>query len=214
MIFRSAPDFGNVQGRNSMLRKTQSQPQPPKSGSSSHGQGALSSTSHTNLSDKDLGGAGGLRCKVSTGEVERKTSCPSSPTSRDPPNEKPRLENKKTAPAAIGATIGLAMSPAAVTSGSPKPKRLFEGFRNTLRPKSKSQDNSTANSSGSTGAVGGAASANTTNAPSGGKSPSPAPPGGATATSPNDPYSSAPSLSESIHEDRADENENESIVSS
>ncbi len=107
-----------------MLRKTHSQP-PAASHQKS------SSSSNSNSSDKDAKS----RCKSIPGsalgdkkDVDRKTSV----TGKDS-GEKSKLENKKPSTGAVGGA----------SSGSPKPKRtIFEGFRNTLRPKSKSQDGS------------------------------------------------------------------------
>ena len=175
---RSAPEFGaqQQQGRNSLLRKTQSQPQPQGKGKSKDkkkGKKGASKNDHGNLSGsggdiQDNAKSRSYPNPLSLGsgpegtpppdganakhqDLERKTSCPTSPTSKD--GDKPKLENKKTAPGALGGGAG---------GGSPKPKRnIFDGLKNTLRPKSKSQDNSSSNSSGGAAITG--ASAQTSN---------------------------------------------------
>ena len=106
-LFRSAPEFGSIQ-RSTMLRKTQSQPNPQKLPTSRKYR-------------EDTEGKLGL-----LDSLPQKSSCPSSPTEKQDQVlvEKLKLEAVKTAPAALGQ--------------SSRPKRtLFDGFRNTLRPKSK-----------------------------------------------------------------------------
>ena len=162
MFPRSAPEFGapqQQQGRNSLLRKTQSQPQAQKGKKEKKGKKG-SKSDHSDLSKSNAtqdnaqrskggfpnplsigtgdGGAGAPDGSNNHQDLERKTSCPTSPTSKD--GDKPKLENKKTAPGALGGVAGHGPN---AGGGSPKPKRnIFEGLKNTLRPKSKSQDNS------------------------------------------------------------------------
>ena len=185
---RSAPEFGaqQQQGCNSLVRKTKSQPQSQGKGKSKDkkkGKKGASKSDHGNLSGSSggdtqdsvksrsypnplsLGGSGAEGTPPPDGanakhqDLERKTSCPTSPTGKD--GDKPKLENKKTAPGALGGSAG-------VGGGSPKPKRnIFDGLKNTLRPKSKSQDNSSSNSSGGA-AITGASSQTSNSATAGG----------------------------------------------
>ena len=154
MCCRSAPEFGqSEQGRNALLRKTQSQPHTQKGKDKKQKVKKSASKSDANLSNNSqnsknvrsfpsplpnissIGTAEDTTGGKESQGLDRKTSCPTSPTAKD--GDKPKLENKKTAPGALGAAGG----------GSPKPKRnIFEGLKNTLRPKSKSQDNSSSNS--------------------------------------------------------------------
>lgn len=128
-----------------MLRKTQSQPQPSKNFSlPSFGFGfkkKQDSQKHSRHQSvpSPVGELG--HNKKDKSDVDRKTSCPSSPTGKEPPT-KHKLENKKTAPAGLGSSSG----------GSPKPKRtIFEGFKHTLRPKSRSHDKASAAAASSSG---------------------------------------------------------------
>ncbi len=117
-----------------MLRKTQSQPHPA-------GQKVL--TVSTTAASQDTK----LHTKAM---VERKVSCPASPTAKEAETSS-KLENRMTAPPSLGSSMG-----------SPKPKRFLEGLRGTLRTgKSKSQDGAstlsktgTASDAGSTVASG------------------------------------------------------------
>jgi triple functional domain protein len=118
----SAPEFSSMQ-KNSMLRKTQSQPAHK---SSPPGSRSLRKDSQKHKSMPAPGFA------APESEKERKTSCPTSPTAKEPP-EKAKLENKKTAPAAIGSM-----------SGSPKPRRFKNPF--PLKGKAKQNDGSSGKS--------------------------------------------------------------------
>ena len=124
----SAPEISNVQQRNSLLRKTQSQPSKSK-------------TSTLPKSSKEKTKSGGSETKHT-----RTKSIPSS------------IQNavhagKKDSSGSIAGGDGKAVAPGSPTvkdtaeKSSPKPKRgLFEGFKHTLRSK-KSHDSSSKSSS-------------------------------------------------------------------
>jgi hypothetical protein len=126
-----------------MLRKTQSQPQPQGNiiKATTLPAAVSSSCTASSGSKKDSKADNPKRCQsvphAAQAAVNSKEGVPS--PSQDASVEKLKLENKKTAPPTLGGP-----------SGSPKPKRtILEGFRNTLRPKSKSQETNKVNSSSS-----------------------------------------------------------------
>ena len=122
---RSAPEIGSLQ-RNSLLRKTHSHPQskpptppPPQSLNQEAAKNLRSIRSVpsplTPTSDS----------KKSIEDLNHKASTPSSPTVRENPLEKSKLENRKST-----------ASTTSSSSGSPKARRtIFDGMRNTLRQK-------------------------------------------------------------------------------
>ncbi len=162
LLFRSSPEFNPAQdggepGRNSLLRKTQSQPQPQQSKGKDK---KKKSKKNASKSDANLSASAqaqdsshpthpgplplGDTLDTRHVDLERKTSCPTSPTAKEASGDKPKLENKKTAPGSLGGAVG-GHPHHPHGGGSPKPKRnIFEGLKNTLRPKSKSQDNTSA----------------------------------------------------------------------
>jgi len=119
-IHVSAPEFGTSVQKNAILRKTHSQPHPHKNS----GLGGSLDQPKRKSTPSPLG--------FNKDAVENcSKSGPASPVARD--NEKPLLGSRKSGPG---------------SSGSPKPRRnIFEGFKNTLRPKSKSQDTASAGGS-------------------------------------------------------------------
>ena len=117
----SAPEFQNLQ-KNSMLRKTQSQPAKTQTLPKEKGK-----DKNKKSEDKDKHS----RAKSVPSPIHSGTSqtgkAPMSPTAKDLPTDKLKKSGE---------------------SGSPKPKRsLFDGFKNTLRSK-KSHDSSKGSSSG------------------------------------------------------------------
>ena len=154
-LFRSAPELSNS-GKDSHLRKTQSQPQPARGtnlGSPAkgrirddRGQGDLNQgDGHKHSRCKSVPTP--LNQKVSipgAGPEFRDSSCPSSPIAECSKDFTQEKDSKKAA-------NNLSNSSIPESGDSVKPKKtIFEGFRNTLRKSkdgSAKSDNSYANSS-------------------------------------------------------------------
>lgn len=118
--------MSNLQ-RNSMLRKTQSQPQPSKTNTLP----PMSSIKNIKKETQKHS-----RCKSVPGPAEDAVN-PKKKPSDDVNNKDKKAESRKTS-----------------ANSSPKPKRtIFEGFRNTLRPKSKSHEASSVSSKVSTAVI-------------------------------------------------------------
>ena len=121
-LCRSTPELGlGCLTKNSQLRKTHSQPQPQKS------PGQKPSKSKSKESPKHS------RTKSVPNDSKDKCTdgkhCPASPSGKSASLEKSKSDSKR--------------------SGSPKPKKtIFEGFRNTLRSKGKSDTSRTTSVSG------------------------------------------------------------------
>lgn len=134
----SAPEFGNVQQSNSLLRKTQSQPTkskistlPKVSKEKKHGKGDHSKHARTKSIPTPI--------QQNTSNVKTKDDNVSSSKSPGSPTIKENTEKS-----------------------SPKPKRgIFQGFKHTLRSK-KSQPDSSSKSSGHLGAAAGTSSSQLT----------------------------------------------------
>ena len=116
-IIRSTPDFGNVQ-KNSVLRKTQSQPSRKVCAAQSLSlQGDLRGINKNKECSTSQNAPHGLKVSIS----------PSSPTGKD---------IEKSAKGSLG-----------LGAGSPKPKKnIFDGFRNPLKSKSKNHEGGTTDS--------------------------------------------------------------------
>ena len=114
---RSAPEMSSLH-RNSMLRKTQSQPQPSKTNTLP----PMSSIKAIKQESQKHS-----RCKSVPGPADNAVN-PKKKASDDTNNKDKKADSRKSS-----------------ANSSPKPKRtIFEGFRNTLRPKSKSHEASCA----------------------------------------------------------------------
>ena len=127
----TGPELSTVQ-KNSLLRKTNSQPQAKTSATVSEKQKKQQDAKHSRCRSVPHH----IQTDKVTPDGDSKKTCPASPTNKDGQVEKLKLETKKTASGGLGSS-----------SGSPKPKRtMFEGFKNSLRPKSKGHESSKSSS--------------------------------------------------------------------
>ena len=132
LCFRSTPDIASLHP-SFTLREARPQPHP-----------------HNSVGQQPAADSPGVRreslpqpfSEYSVKVHPQVASCPMSPVKKDPGLvEKIKLEQTKTVPALLGQS-----------TDSPKPKRtLFEGFKNTLRSKSKQNEDKERKAGGATG---------------------------------------------------------------